>query len=582
MLFLLRRRGRMSTKELSNIFKVSEVSIRNDLNELARQGLIVRTYGGAAIAGAGIAVGGSGYAVDMISRNDSTLEKLGELAANLVRNGDVVYVDSGVATASLVESLKTKRDCTVLTNSLFIAQKLGPMSQLAVYLVGGRINAESMSIIAEAQIIEYWIGKHHNIAISLMGAMGATPQTGYTDSRPDDLELKKAVLKHAGQKVLVMDSSRWGGVSLCTFAGFSDIDLVITDDPPRDMLEYLSSQDTQVIQLRKGARRRKTASSPYARYSELREQAMLARPYEGQPGAKKKIAFANGMGVEPFCADLEQSFREHARLAGFSEDDIHIFDNRYDFDTALANCDQVLELKPDIFVQFQVHSKANNIIASKLEQLGIPILALETPVPSATFIGTNNWQAGIMAGEFACGLVEKKMGGIDNLDLVVPIQMATDAEINLFRIEGFVAALLDRFGGKVEGKIVRETASANTQQGARVAMDRILTKYPAARNLAIATVNNECMEGVIDSLKQFGRFDCSRLILVSHGCDDIGRLQLKRGDVDGSVAYFPEKYGEYIIPAACAILEAQPLPPYIYVDVKLLTAANLRDYYPLA
>ncbi|HEY9595957.1 MAG TPA: substrate-binding domain-containing protein, partial [Spirochaetia bacterium] len=515
---------------------------------------------------------------DIVARRNTVLERTGKLAAELVHDGDVVYLDAEVESATLVEALKQKKSCTIITNSLYFATRLGPYNEMKVYILGGRIDPDTMSVGTEERTLAGWLGENRNISVSFMGALGLTPEAGFSDSRSDAIALKAEVLKRARVKVVIMDSGRWGNVSLCTFARPGEIDVVVTDDDaPAAMLDFLSSCRTRAV---RPGRRGRAVKERYARFESLREAARAGGSYPGQPCAGRRIAFANGMGEESFCVDLEKSFVEHALRAGFARRDIHTFDNRYDAETALRNCDEILALEPDVFVEFQVHSRANNIVAGKCVQKGVPILGLETPVPSATFIGPNNWQAGIRGGEHASGLVATKLGGIDSIDLLVLIQMATDVEVNLFRTEGFAAAFLGAFGEGVEGRIVRETAESNTREGARRAMDAVLSRHPGARNMVVTTINHECMQGVIDSLRSAGRFDPGRLILVSYGCDDIGRRQIRDGEVDGSVAFFPERYGEYILPAVCALLEAQPLPPYIYIDTELITADNVREYYP--
>ena len=418
-----------------------------------------------------------------------------------------------------------------------------------------------------------------------MGALGLTAEEGFTDSRPEAAALRQGVLRRTKQRYVLLEPSRWGSVSLHSFAAVQEIDTVVTDEEaPEPMLACLRERKVRVLQPGTppgGTTPPGRDGRPYGRYRRLREQAERGGPYPDRPGAGKRLALGNGFGAEPFCRDLQQGFVEQALLAGVAREDLLLLDNRYDPRAALDNLERLLSWRPDLYVQFQVHAPANNIIAGRLEQAGIPLLALEVPVPSATFVGVNNWQAGTMAGELAMEIARAKLGGVERLDLVVLVTMDTGGEINLFRTEGFAAALCAACGDEVEGRIVRERSASNTAEGARAAMERVLAAHPRARNLAVTTVNHECMAGVIGSLRAAGRWDPGRLVLVSHGCDRIGRAQLRGGLVDGSIAYFPERYGRYLLPAALALLEAQPLPPYIYVDVRAITRESLAACYPL-
>ncbi len=111
-------------------------------------------------------------------------------------------------------------------------------------------------------------------------------------------------------------------------------------------------------------------------------------------------------------------------------------------------------------------------------------------------------------------------------------------------------------------------------------MEEVLTEYPDSVKMVITTINDETMQAVIDVLRETGRFDRSRQVLVTHGCDKIGRRLIREGLVDGAVAHFPETYGEFILPAACSLLLGEPVPPYLYIQNRIVTAENIDDYYP--
>ena len=145
-LFLLKKRGRMGTGELSRIFQVSEVTIRSDLNELSRQGLVIRNYGGATIAAPSPA-GPPPAAGD--GDREAALERLGALAAGEVRDGEVIYLDAGFRSESFLRALEGRRQLTVLTDSVSLACRLGADRRLAVYILGGKVDAESLAVTVE-------------------------------------------------------------------------------------------------------------------------------------------------------------------------------------------------------------------------------------------------------------------------------------------------------------------------------------------------------------------------------------------------------------------------------------------------
>jgi len=318
----------------------------------------------------------------------------------------------------------------------------------------------------------------------------------------------------------------------------------------------------------------------YPLFEEYREYAKNEEPYPGLPGEGKKLGFANIFATQPFCISVENNIIYQAKLAGFVEDDMIIMDNQYDSVIGLKNADIMLSKRPHFFIEFQADSKVNNIVAQKFTAAGIPLLAIDVPVPGAPFMGVNNWQAAVMAGKHAAKLVKEQWGGWDAVDLCVLLQMPAGGEVTMLRSEGFAAALVDEFGAEAEDKIVRTDGGMGQSEQAKQAMDDVLAAHPAAKKMVLTSINEQTMAGAIASLQTAGRWDADDTIIMTQGCDELGQSQIRDGLTDGSIAYFPEKYGEYVIPAMCSILQGQPVPPYIYVENVVITQDNISTYYP--
>ena len=324
----------------------------------------------------------------------------------------------------------------------------------------------------------------------------------------------------------------------------------------------------------------KEKAGMYPLFEKYREYAKKHQPYPGQPGKGKKLGFANIYATQPFCISVQNSIIEQAKLAGFSRDNLIIMDNQYNSVIGLKNADIMLSKHPDFFIEYQADAKVNNIVAQKFGAAHIPILAVDVPVPGAPFMGVNNWKVAVMAGKYAAKLIKEQWGGWDAVDLVVLLQMPAGGEVTMLRSEGFAAALDDIFGKDAEKKIVRVDGGMGQSEQAKKAMDDVLAAHPKAKKMVITSINEQTMAGVIASLQNAGRWSAEDTIIVTQGCDALGRTQIREGLTDGAVAYFPEKYGEYIIPAVCAILQGQPVPPYIYIDNVVITKDNIDKYYP--
>jgi len=117
---LLNQNGRASVYELSQLFKVSEVTVRADLQMLAAQNLIVRTHGGAVVAP-------RAPELSLVLRRDQMVQekkRIGVAAAEFVANGDAIFLDASSTTLALARNLRNYRDLTILTHSLVVAQAM--------------------------------------------------------------------------------------------------------------------------------------------------------------------------------------------------------------------------------------------------------------------------------------------------------------------------------------------------------------------------------------------------------------------------------------------------------------------------
>jgi ribose transport system substrate-binding protein len=326
-----------------------------------------------------------------------------------------------------------------------------------------------------------------------------------------------------------------------------------------------------------------SAQSPYAAYEMFRKSAESLKPYPGQPGKGKTLGFANIMGTATFCQDVEKSIVEQAKLAGFAAKDIYILDNRYDAVVGLKNADVMLAKHPDVFVEFQIDASVNNIVAQKFGKAGIPVIAVDGPVPGAPFMGVNNWQAGVVGGEWAVNYIKKKWGSLDKVDLVIIGELLIAGETPKMRTHSFAYTIAQAFGiadWQKDPKFVRMDTGHDTTEEAKEAMTNLLPRYPNAKIIVMITQNDETMAGAISAMEMAGRWNADNTLVVAHGCDALGQDLVRQGKIDGDIAYFPEHYGWYIVPAVAAILQGKPVPSHMFVDNAVITKENIDKYYP--
>ena len=324
------------------------------------------------------------------------------------------------------------------------------------------------------------------------------------------------------------------------------------------------------------------AADPYAVYNKYRAYAKANKAWPTQPLKGKVIGFANIFGTLPFCISVENNIKQQLKNAGVDLSKGWIsMDNQYDSVLGLKNADIMLSKKPNFFVEFQADAKVNNIVAAKFGAAKIPLLAIDVPIPGSPFMGVDNWKVALIGGHEMAKQIKAKFGGWDGVDLVALGQMPAGGDVVMLRSEGFAQALSEDFGVDVkDSKIVRFDGGMGQSQQAKEAMDDVLAAHPDAKTIAVTSINEQTMAGIIASLQGSGRWDTSKVVVITLGVDELGQSQIRDGLSDGGVAFFPEHYGEYVVPAVAAMLEGQPVPPYLFVENVVINNGNIDKYYP--
>ena len=291
---------------------------------------------------------------------------------------------------------------------------------------------------------------------------------------------------------------------------------------------------------------------------------------------KYKIGFANLTEDIVFTQLVGQGIKDAAAKTGKIE--LVTADNKLDGATALANANNFVTQGVDGVIEFQTDEKFGNVIMEKFRAKNIPAIAIDIPMPGATFFGADNYKAGRLAGEAAAQYAKDNWDG--KVDAILVLELPQSGPIPAARMQGMVEGLQDSLGTKVPEDMIFRLDSKNTQDESFKKVSDTLPKIPNAEHIVGVTINDGTALGVIAALEAAGRKNQD--IVVGQGADPSGQEEImKDGSLYlGATGYFPEKYGDKIIPAILDALECKPLPPSIYVDHVFITKANLCQYYP--
>lgn len=225
---LIARRGFVRVSELSEVFSVSEVTVRSDLAALDDGDEIRRVHGGAVRRGARARETSFEESLEASAQDKRAI---GRVAASLVGSGQSVLLDVGTTTLAVAQALKERtdlEDLVIITNGLHIALELeSEIPRFTVIVTGGALRPLQHSLVhplARAVLDQV----HADVAI--LGCNGVDVAGGVTNVNLPEAEVKQLMVAAAERVIVVADASKLGRVSLGTIAALDSVDLLVTSD----------------------------------------------------------------------------------------------------------------------------------------------------------------------------------------------------------------------------------------------------------------------------------------------------------------------------------------------------------------
>lgn len=226
---LIRENERVYVEDLSIEFETSGETIRRDLNELAKQGLVSKFHGGAALLEAEQK---ESAFQNRLSENEQEKKLIARYTASLFQNGSNLFIDTGTTTLMFAKELaKQKKDLTVITNSTAIAHEIA-LYDHRVFLIGGEYHPEShqsFGPIAARQI------KSFN-AQHLVSTTGAISSEGIANYSLEEAEITKAMWQQAQYVTVIADHTKLDRKAIFQVSALNAIDRLITNQAPSEKL----------------------------------------------------------------------------------------------------------------------------------------------------------------------------------------------------------------------------------------------------------------------------------------------------------------------------------------------------------
>lgn len=551
---LLKEQGELSVDDLAARLAVSANTIRNDLNALADENLLRRIRGGA------VAVDGrdrySSAFAERCQKNQAAKEEMGRWAANLVQDGDALVLDASSTVYHLVTFLEARKDLTVVTNGVPAALLLARNPSNKVILAANTVRPDGHTVVGSLQpdLLNHFFASKCFITCS-----GLSPEQGLTEVDVDEAPLKAQMIKLARQVIALVDHSKFGLIDTYRFAELNQIDHLVTDE---------LVGDSALAALRQAANCPITVVGPAT-------VKTMERDVAGPRRDVYRIGFGNQTEEMLFARQVRRSLERAVK--NYDNVELLIRDNRLDRQAALDNADWFVAQGVDLVIEYQLDAQAGNVIMDKFNRAGTPVIAVDIPLPGATFYGADNYRAGCIAGEALGKWIKENWYG--QLDVLLRLESRRAGPVVGARLQGQQEGLESIIGSLAEEQVI-SVDSPVIVEVAESAIRELLPSLSTEARIAIIAINDDAALGALAAFEEADRLH--QVVAVGQNADRLGRAALRRSNFPfiGSTRYAPEAYGEKLLDLALKILKGQPVPPAVYNQHVFITRQNIDDYYP--
>lgn len=238
---LLEEKQTISINDLCDIFQVSKNTIRRDIVELQNRGLIKKVYGGI--------MRNTVYAPEPFAtreiKNKTKKKIIAKLAAQLVSDDDIIYIDSGTTTMHMVPYLANRKNLTIITSNVYVINEAFQYPQIEVIATGGNFYRPSNAFTGVS--VTEFLAKY-NIAKCFFASTGFSIGSGITNTTPLEGDIKTYLSQNSKTKILLADSTKVDKISLITYAPLESMDYIVCDSPlPEKYNKFCKEHNIKLI-----------------------------------------------------------------------------------------------------------------------------------------------------------------------------------------------------------------------------------------------------------------------------------------------------------------------------------------------
>ncbi len=237
----LRKFRTIKISDISRDLNVTRETIRKDLYEMEERGLIRKVHGGAILNKAKFET----KYITRKSTNEIEKRSIAKRAADLVEDGDTIYVDYGTTALFFAQEILSKKDLTILTNSLPIANELVDYSEFEVIIIGGNVRKNEKSLfgpIAYRNIEKLYVDK------GFFGIGSIEISAGYTNVHMGEAEVSRLMMNNSQKTIMMADYTKFKSIAMNQVASIEEVDVLVTDsNTDEEILTQLRERNKKVI-----------------------------------------------------------------------------------------------------------------------------------------------------------------------------------------------------------------------------------------------------------------------------------------------------------------------------------------------
>lgn len=238
---LIKEKGELSVNEIKERFSISNVTVRNDLIYLEREGILRREFGKAVLLQKHIS---SAFDIKGIP-NLVEKEKIGKYAASLIKEHESILFYTGTTTLQVAKNINNIKNIIAVTNSILIAYELGRNPDIKTVIIGGLYNPETGATFGENAIQQL---DDYNIDRVFLSVDGISAKNGITNDNVYEIEINRAMLEKSKEVVVVADYSKIGTLSFTKMGDIEKVDTLITDNKaPEDEIRKIEEKGVKVV-----------------------------------------------------------------------------------------------------------------------------------------------------------------------------------------------------------------------------------------------------------------------------------------------------------------------------------------------